>query len=77
MPSNILLATLLRRWPMTRTGHSASPYASYVTTARHGSRSGIPSQHSGKQERNRHYGPNNYLVHIKPPFGPSKHRARD
>jgi hypothetical protein len=66
MPSTIQLATP-RRWRMTPTRHPAKPCVIYVTTARQGSRFGIPSQHSGNQERDRPYGPNNYLAHINLP----------
>jgi hypothetical protein len=66
MPSTIQLATP-RRWRLTPTGHSAKPCASYVTTARQASRFAIRSQHSGKQERDRPYRPNNYLAHINLP----------
>ena len=52
-----------RRWRMS-TLRSARPYATYGTTFRKELRFRIPSQYSGKQERDR---PNNYLVHIYPP----------
>jgi hypothetical protein len=60
MPSTIQLATLLR-WKNT-TGHSANPCASSVTTACQGSRFGIRSQHSSKQERDHPCEPNTLRI---------------